>query len=63
MHWEYLVEETPQGVSAEALENILLNLGSVGWELATSLTLPGNPAINNGADRTLLVLKRPGEKT
>ncbi len=46
MEWEYFVEEVPPSAKGEDIEKILSDLGDGGWELSTSVTLPGDPHIN-----------------
>jgi hypothetical protein len=59
MEWEYFVEKVSPSATEEDIEKLLSDLGSGGWELTTSLSLPGDPHINNGAGRTYLLLKKP----
>lgn len=62
MEWEYFVEEVSSNTTAEDLEKTLADLGDGEWELTTSLSLPGDPHINQGAGRTYLLLKKPIRK-
>jgi hypothetical protein len=63
MEWEYFVEEVPQNSNHDDIEKLLADLGDGGWELTTSLTLPGDPHVNSGAARTYLLCKRPARKS
>lgn len=63
MEWEYLVEEIKPTARDEDIQELLSDAGDGGWELTTSLTLPGDPLINNGADRIFLILKKPLKKS
>jgi hypothetical protein len=62
MEWEYFVEEVSQTANREDIEKLLADLGDGGWELSTSLTLPGDPHVNRGAARTYLLFKKPVQK-
>jgi hypothetical protein len=62
MEWEYFVEEISPSSTGDDIEKLLADLGLGGWELSTSLTLPGDPHVNNGAARTYLLCKKPLQK-
>jgi hypothetical protein len=59
MEWEYHVEEISPSATEEDIQKLLSDLGDGGWELTTSLVLPGDLHINKGAGRTYLLLKKP----
>ena len=59
MEWEYFVEEVSPSASEGDIQKQLSDLGDGEWELTTSLSLPGDPHINNGAGRIYLLLKKP----
>jgi hypothetical protein len=63
MEWDYVVEEVKCSATGEDIEKLLSDLGCGGWELTTSLTLPGDPHINKGVGRTYLLFKRPLKKS
>ena len=63
MEWDYVVEEIRSNASAQDVEKLLGDLGLGGWELTTSLTLPGDPRVNNGASRAYIIFKRPLKKS
>lgn len=63
MEWEYFVEEVPLNATRDGIDKILADLGDGEWELSTSLTLPGDPHINNGAARIYLLCKKPVQKS
>jgi len=58
MNWEYLVKEVSAGSSDEALGKLLSDADFAGWEAFTSLAIPGDPHINRGASRTVILFKK-----
>ena len=63
MEWEYFVEQVKPTTTGDDLEKALADLGDGGWELSTSLTLPGDPHVNNGEPRIYLICKKPFHKS
>ena len=59
MEWQYFVEEVSPTASKETIEEQLSELGSGGWEAVTSWAVPGDPHINQGAWRVLILFKQP----
>jgi hypothetical protein len=62
MEWDYFVEEISPSATGDDIEKVLCDAGNGEWELSTSLTLPGDSHINQGATRTFLLFKQPLKK-
>lgn len=59
MRWEYIVEEVSPTASTETIEDQLMQRGSSEWEAVSSWAVPGDPHVNQGAWRILILFKKP----
>jgi hypothetical protein len=62
MEWDYFVDDIEPNATGDDIEAVLTDAGLGGWELVTSVTLPGDPHVNDGAARTYLLFKQPIKK-